>query len=145
MLEGAVDHGRADGRETEIGFLLLYEIPGRPLGEVLTGAVGGGAVGDFGLVVRDRVPVCFAVGVAWAVAEGGGEAGGDDDALDLWSVGVYCLDDFGGTLDGGLQEVALIILDFHGEGGGGVDDSIYILDGFVEGARTGDVGNDGEG
>jgi len=167
----AVDHRRADRRDVEAGPLRLDEVKGGFLREGLAGAVGGSAVGARGRVVRDRVPVGFGVGVAGAgplfQVEDGGEGGGDDDALDGGVVGVDGFQDLGGAVDGGVQEVALVVLDLGLEGGGGVDDlfggclaeggvgegregregayAVDAFDGFVEGSRCGDVFDDGEG
>jgi hypothetical protein len=58
---------RAHGGEREVGLLLLDKVPGGALGKGLAGAVAVGRVLDC-LLGRERVPVCFAVGVVGPVA-----------------------------------------------------------------------------
>jgi len=114
---GAVHHGRADGGDVEVGVVLGDVVEGGLLGQLLGGAVGDGAGGVLlrSLLVGDGVPVLLGVGVAWSQTlvqvEDRGEGGGDDNAL---HVGVVLLDrfqDFGGAPDGGLEEIALVVLD----------------------------------
>lgn len=151
VLDGAVDHGWADGRYGEVGLLLLDKVPAGLLGEHLGRAVGDGARASHGLLVRHGVPVGLGVGVAGAVplawVYDGGEGGGDDDALHLGGIGGNGLKDARGALDGGVEKVLLVVLDLKGEGGGGVDHTIDALDGLIEGTGGGDVRDDdgGEG
>ena len=85
MHDGTQHKGRAHCGEREVGLLPLDKVPCRALGEGFAGAVAVGWVLDC-LLGGERVPVCFAVGVAWPGAfegvDDGGERGGDDDALD---------------------------------------------------------------
>ena len=110
------------------GVVFLDEVEGGLFGKRLRGAVGGGAVGGFGRLVADGVLVGFRVGVFGLVAFGrvdyGGEGGGDDDAVGGGGVGGDGAEDLGRAVDGGVEEVALVVLDGHLEGGGGVDDLV---------------------
>ena len=54
-------------------------------------------------------------------------------------------EDGGGALDGGGEEVTLVVLDVCDEGGGGVDYAVDAFDCFIEGSFLGDVLHDGEG
>ena len=148
VVDGSVDHRRANRRDIETRFALLDKVESVALGKGFARAVSDGPRSALGLLVGRRVPVRLGVCVSRAGAFGdvdyGGEGGGDDDALDCGGVRGDGLDEGFGAVDGRDQEVALVVLDGHLEGRGRVDYPVDALDCFVEGAGSGDVRDDGE-
>ena len=67
MGRGAVDHGRADCGDGEMGLVFVDVGEGGFFGVGFAGEVGEAGVCFFGLFQRQGVPVAFGVGVAWPV------------------------------------------------------------------------------
>ncbi|GAO50291.1 hypothetical protein G7K_4421-t1 [Saitoella complicata NRRL Y-17804] len=122
--------GVNDG-QLELGLLSLNELPRGLLGLGL-----GGEVGVHGVVeVVNGVVVPVFLGELVSGIMGlhhGGEGGGDDDALDLVTVLVCSLEEGLGSLDSGVDEVLVGVLNVEVEGGSDVHDTIDASDGLVE-------------
>jgi hypothetical protein len=74
------------------------------------------------------------------------ERRGDNNPLNFRSIFLNSLKDTDSTLDSGIKEVFLGVFNVEVERRGGVEDGFKWrrgFDRFVEGAGSGDVGNDG--
>lgn len=105
--DGTEDKRRVDGRDGEVGLLLLDEVPRGLLGECLAGTVPSRRALK-GFFMGDRVPVGLGVGVARPITlarvDDGGKAGSDDNTLDRWCILLDRLQDTGGSDNSRVKE-----------------------------------------
>lgn len=150
--DGPEDEGRVDGGHVEAGLLALLEVPGGLLGQRLGHAVRGARGPREPVLVRVRVPVGLAEGLARVgeprVRQDGGERAGDDDALHRRRVLLGRLEDRRRAEDGGVQDLRLGVREAEVEGRRRVLHVVEVrrrLQHLVEGVRLRHVGHDGDG